>query len=260
VRAALTRHGVDTSRCRAIASGYRTSLALAETRAADCEVVIYRNGAADLQLGNSDIDPAFIATAAVLVVTGTSLASEPSRSAAMQAIDLARSGGTFVVFDVDHRPYSWVSTGEATAAYRAAASLADAVVGNDEELAIIAGDRGDALATARALVSGGRAFAVLKRGEHGSLTATPEGTLATSAYPVAVKKPFGAGDAFVGGLIAGLLRGLALPAALRQGAAAGAIVVSRRGCASAMPDTAEVEALLSSTPVVGGAEHAHPAV
>src|SRR5258708_34971052 len=46
VRAALVRYGVYTSRCRAIADGHRTSLALAETRAVDCDVVIYRNGAA----------------------------------------------------------------------------------------------------------------------------------------------------------------------------------------------------------------------
>src|SRR4029079_17881806 len=30
VRATLSRYGVDTSRCRAVAGGYRTSLALAE--------------------------------------------------------------------------------------------------------------------------------------------------------------------------------------------------------------------------------------
>jgi 5-dehydro-2-deoxygluconokinase len=258
VRAALARHGVDTSRCRAIADGHRTSLALAETRAVDCEVVIYRNGAADLQLGKADLDQAFIAGASVLIVTGTALASEPSRSAAMAAIDVARSSGTFAVLEIDHRPYSWASVEAAASVYREAARRADAVIGNDEEFAIIAGSRDKAFATARELVGAGAAFAVLKRGDRGSITVTPEATFETGVYPITVKKPFGAGDAFVGGLIAGLLADLPLPAALRRGAAAAAIVVSRRGCASAMPSSAEVEALLSSRQVIAGAEDAHP--
>jgi 5-dehydro-2-deoxygluconokinase len=258
VRAALARHGVDTSRCRAIADGHRTSLALAETRAVDCEVVIYRNGAADLQLGKADLDQAFIAGASVLIVTGTALASEPSRSAAMAAIDIARSSGTFAVLDVDHRPYSWASVEAAASVYREAARRVDAVIGNDEEFAIIAGSRDKAFATARELVGAGAAFAVLKRGDHGSITVTPEATFETGVYPITVKKPFGAGDAFVGGLIAGLLADLPLPAAVRRGSAAAAIVVSRRGCASAMPSSAEVETLLSSRQVIAGAEDAHP--
>src|SRR5262249_6329700 len=109
VRATLDRYGVDTSRCRAVAGGYRTSLALAETRASDCEVVIYRNGAADFQLAAVDVDQDFVASASVLIVTGTALAVEPSRGAAMQAIDSARAAGTFVAFDIDYRPYSWTS-------------------------------------------------------------------------------------------------------------------------------------------------------
>lgn len=260
VRAALARYGVDTSRCRAIADGHRTSLALAETRAVDCEVVIYRNGAADLQLGKADLDRAFIADASVLIVTGTALASEPSRAAAMEAIDVARSSGTFAILDVDHRPYSWASVEAAAAVYRDAARRADAVIGNDDEFAIMAGSRDKAFATARELVSAGCAFAVLKRGDHGSVTVTPDATFETDVYPVAVKKPFGAGDAFVGGLIAGLLADLPLPAAVRRGSAAAALVVSRRGCASAMPSSAEVETLLSSRQVVAGGEDAHPSL
>ena len=260
VRAALAGYGVETARCRAIAGGCRTSLALAETRASDCEVVIYRNGAADLELGEADLDRTFVASAAVLVATGTALAREPSRSAVMQAIDIARATGTFIVLDIDHRPYSWASIGEAAAAYRAAAARADAVIGNDEEFAIVAGDREAAVAAARETVGRGCAFAILKRGERGSLTFTAGETFETGIYPVTVKKPFGAGDAFVGGLIAALLGGLPLPAAVRRGAAGAALVVSRRGCASAMPSVDEIENLLTSRQAAAGRDHAHPSL
>jgi len=260
VRAALAGYGVDTARCRAVAGGRRTSLALAETRASDCEVVIYRNGAADLELGTADIDRTFVASASVLIVTGTALASEPSRSAAMQAIDIARSSGTFVVLDVDHRPYSWISLEAAAAAYRAAVPQADAVIGNDEEFAIIAGSGGAAVDAARASVDAGSAFAILKRGERGSVTFTAEAVFETAAYAVAVKKPFGAGDAFVGGLLAALLGGASLETAVRRGSAGAALVVSRRGCASAMPNGEEIEALLKSRQTVADRDHAHPSL
>jgi 5-dehydro-2-deoxygluconokinase len=260
VRMTLAGYGVDTARCRAVAGGHRTSLALAETRASDCEVVIYRNGAADLQLAEPDLDRAFVASAAVLIVTGTALASEPSRSAAMQAIGLARSSGTFVVLDVDHRPYSWPSVEAAAVAYRAASRRADAVIGNDEEFAIIAGSPEAAVAAARESVGAGCTFSVLKRGDRGSVTFTAESTFETEVYAVAVKKPFGAGDAFVGGLIAALLGRLPLPAAVRRGAAGAALVVSRRGCASAMPSSDEIETLLISRQAAAGRDHAHPSL
>src|SRR5450631_1487844 len=104
VRAHLGRYGVDTSRCRAVGGSYRTSLAICETRYPDSETVFYRNNAVDLQLSVDDFDAAFVASAAVLVVTGTTLAAEPSRAAALKALALARASGTFTILDVDHRP------------------------------------------------------------------------------------------------------------------------------------------------------------
>ena len=112
VRATMATYQVDTSQCRAVAGDFRTSLALAETRASDCEVVIYRNGAADLQMDSEDVNAAFIANASVLIVTGTALAAEPSRSASMAALAAGQQAGTFTILDVDHRAYSWASSGK----------------------------------------------------------------------------------------------------------------------------------------------------
>ena len=107
VRAHLARYGVDTSHCRTVSGGFRTSLAICETRPADSETVFYRNGAADLQLSADDFDFVLHCSAAVLIVTGTALAAEPSRAAAIQALDMARATGTFSILDLDHRPVSW---------------------------------------------------------------------------------------------------------------------------------------------------------
>ena len=64
-------------------------------------------------------------------------------------------------------------------------------------------------------------------------------------FPVDMLKPFGAGDAFMGGFIAALSTGQDVVGATGFGAAAAAIVVSRVGCASAMPDTEEVKTFIA---------------
>src|SRR5271165_4634452 len=128
VRKHLARYEVDTSRCRAVGGDARTSLAICEVRREDSETVFYRNGAADLQLCADDFDSEFIGSAAILIVTGTALAAEPSRGAASEALALARAAGTFSILDVDHRPVSWRSRDEAMRIYAGAASLCDAVV------------------------------------------------------------------------------------------------------------------------------------
>lgn len=56
----------------------------------------------------------------------------------------------------------------------------------------------------------------------------------------------GAGDCFIGTVIAGLDQGLDIPGALRLGSAAAALQVTRLGTAEAMPTRDEVEAFLVS--------------
>jgi len=246
VRIHLARYEVDTSRCRTVSGEYRTSLAICETRREDSETVFYRNGAVDLQLRAEDVDSSFIGSAAVLIVTGTALAAEPSRSAALEALNLARAGGTFSILDVDHRPVSWRSTEEAMRVYTDAARRCDAVVGNDEEFALIAGNDSQAFAAAAQLVKDGRRFVIFKKGGAGCVTITADRTFETGTFAVSVKKPFGAGDAFLGNLVAALLGGQLLEPGVLRASAAAAYVVSRRGCAFAMPTAAELDSFVHS--------------
>ena len=248
VRFHLERYGVDTSHCRTLPGAWRTSLAVCETRPADSETVFYRNGAVDLQLRAQDVDPSFVGSASFLVVTGTALAAEPSRAAALQALALARAAGTFSVLDVDYRAVSWSDRDETMRVMADAARRCDAVVGNDEEFALVAGQRSDALAAARALVAGGAQFAVFKRGSAGSITIAAERSFETGILAVDAMKPFGSGDAFLGNLLVALRHGLALEQSVRRASAAAAYVVARRGCAFAMPTSAELDAFILGHP------------
>lgn len=240
-RAELTRYGVGTAHIATVAGESRTSLALTETVAEGCQTVIYRNGAADLALEGDGVRAPDYGGAAALVVTGTALATEPSRSATRLAIRLARQAGALVVLDIDYRAYSWTSREEAAQVCGEAARASDIVVGNDVEYGLLAGGEDRGKAFAEALVRDGALVAVYKRGPEGATTFAAGGAFDTPVFPVTALKPTGAGDAFMGGFLSGLAQGQTLEQAVERGAAAAAMVVSRVGCAPAMPTWEELD-------------------
>lgn len=243
--AELDRYGIDRRHVTPVGGEARNSLAVVETRTEPASV-IYRNGAADFEMTESDVEAVDYAAYSALVCTGTVLAAEPSRSAAFRAFDLARRAGLPIVFDVDYRPYSWPSPEVATQVYSRAGALSDVIVGNDVEFGFMAGDYGLGLEKARELVRQGAAIAVYKRGEAGAVTITPNAEVTTGIYATEALKPTGAGDSFLGGFLAALAQDRSVEEAVLRGSAAAAIVVSRVGCAPAMPTTAELEDFLSS--------------
>lgn len=244
----LDRYGIDRRHVRTVGGERRTSLALVETRMQDHQSVIYRNNAADFALTLSDVEgvdyPAYVG----LVLTGTALAAEPSRSACFRAIALARAAGLPVLLDLDYRPYSWPSATEAQSTCARAAALSDMVVGNDVEFAMLAGPANHGLLAARALVAQGCNLCIYKMGEEGAITFTPQTEFRTGIYPTQAIKPTGAGDSFLGALAAALCRSLPIRDCVLRGSAAAAMVVARTGCAPAMPTLAELDAFLAAHP------------
>ena len=97
---------------------------------------------------------------------------------------------------------------------------------------------------ARALRDHGVELVVIKQGPDGVLARDAHTEVEVPPMPVEVVNGLGAGDAFGGALCHGLLAGWDLERVLRFANAAGAIVASRLACADAMPDAAEVAALL----------------
>ena len=83
-------------------------------------------------------------------------------------------------------------------------------------------------------------------GSQGAITITKDAEFQTGIFPVTALKPTGAGDSFMGGLIASLADGKELEQAVIRGSACAAMVVTRVGCAPAMPTTAELEDFLGN--------------
>lgn len=240
----LDKYRIGRAHVRSVGGEARNSLAVVETRIEDHQSVIYRNGAADFQMTVADVDAVDYAAYDALITTGTVFAAEPSRTAAFRAFELARAAGLTLIFDIDYRPYSWPSAQVAAEVYSRAGAMCDVIVGNDVEFGFMAGEYARGLDKARELVAQGAQLAVYKMGEQGAITITPEGEVKTGIYRTQALKPTGAGDSFMGGLVAGLADGLPVRDAVLQGSANAAMVVARVGCAPAMPTRAELDDFL----------------
>jgi 5-dehydro-2-deoxygluconokinase len=247
--AQLDHYGIGRAHVGLTGGEDRTSLAVVETRAENCQSIIYRNGAADFALNETDVAAVNFSHYGALVITGTALAQEGSRRATLAALRGAIAAGIVTVMDIDYRPYSWPSRAEASAINLEAARLCDIIVGNDEEFGLLAGRIEDGLAMARSLVADTKRIAVYKMGERGAVTLTAQGEIATGIYRTKALKPTGAGDSFMGGFLAALAKGRPLREAVLCGSASAAMVVARVGCAPAMPTGEELDAFLAATPV-----------
>lgn len=248
VRAEAARLGVDTAHVTEITApdGPPTPVTFCEVFPPDdFPLYFYRYSAApDLMIEPATLPLDDIRQAAVFWATVTGLSAEPSRAAHFAAWQArGRTAGT--VLDLDYRPMFWDGPEAAAQQVERALEHVTAAVGNREECEVAVGETEPDRA-ADALLDRGLDLAVVKQGPKGVLAATREERVEVGPFPVEVVNGLGAGDAFGGALVHGLLSGWPLRRVIEFANAAGAIVASRLACSTAMPTSAEVEAVLAS--------------
>lgn len=237
----LNNYGVYTSLIRKVKGDARLSFAVVESIVEDHQSIIYRNGAADLYMNIEDVNKINFSHFSCLIVTGTSLALEPSRSATFESYKLAQKNSLPIILDIDYRPYTWKSPKEAASTYLKAAKASDVVIGNDDEFGVMAGNYKDGFNLAQELSKSTSCIVVYKMGEKGSITFIENEMIKTGVFKVEALKPTGAGDAFIGSFIATLLNNKTVKDSIIYGSAAAAIVVTKVGCSVAMPNLLELE-------------------
>jgi 5-dehydro-2-deoxygluconokinase len=210
----------------------------------DFPLYFYRYPTApDLQLTPDDLPQAAVRDARILWLTVTGLSQEPSRSAHVAAL-AARARQTHTILDLDYRPMFWADPAEASEQVAAALSHVTVAVGNREECEVAVGET-EPQRAADALLERGLELAIVKQGPKGVLAATADERVEVPPFPVEVVNGLGAGDAFGGALVHGLLAGWDLRRILEFANVAGALVAAKLECSTAMPDQAEVEQALA---------------
>ena len=250
VREALAGFGVDPGYV-GTAPGLLTPVVFCELDPAeDPALFFYRQPIApDLTIVDEDIPWDVVRDVPVFWVTGTGASVEPSRTSQLAMLKhrgrLNPGSGRHTVLDLDWRPMFWSSPDQASAEYDALLDHVTVAVGNRAEVEVAVGSSDPDEAATR-LLDRGLELALVKMGGEGVLVATPDSRDVVAPHPVEVVCGLGAGDAFGGALVHGLLAGWEPATIARYANAAGAIVASRLSCADAMPTLDELTRLVDS--------------
>jgi len=239
-----------------------TALAILGIRDPDTfPLLFYREDCADMALSVDDIDPDYVARADALLINGTHLSRAGVFAASLKAAQLMKAQGGRVVFDIDYRPVLWglaakangedrfVVSADATRELQRILPLCDLIVGTEEEIHILGGTT-DTMAALRTIRAQSGALLVCKRGAAGCVAFAGDlpgdlgGGVVGRGFAVDVFNVLGAGDAFMAGFLRGWLKSMPVDKCCELANACGAIVVSRHGCAPAMPSWDELQVFL----------------
>jgi 5-dehydro-2-deoxygluconokinase len=262
IREQLVREGVDATSVLTDPARLTALVILGIRDHETFPLIFYREDCADMALDADDVDETQVRAARAVLINGTHLSQPGVRAGSLRAAEIARSSGGKVVFDVDYRPVLWGLTARDLGENRFVAHeavtrilqdvlpLCDLVVGTEEEIHVLGGST-DTLAALGAIRERTSALLVCKRGPEGC-SAFPgpipdslDAGVVAPGFPVEVFNVLGAGDAFMSGFLRGWLRDEPLERCCEFANAAGAIVVSRHGCAPAMPTWPEMQAFLA---------------
>jgi len=178
------------------------------------EILFYRNPGADMRLRADELDRELLQQTRVLHFGSLSLIQEPSRSATLEAVKVARQGGALISFDVNYRPDLW-SRAQARERVLATLPYVDLLKVNEVEIALLGGNGlarpeerlqpADLDVAAQALLQHGPVLCVVTLGPAGSLFRVAEGGEHVPAFQVETVDATGCGDAFIAGLLCQLV-------------------------------------------------------
>ena len=218
----------------------------------------FRKGSAASLVTFADVEP-HLRDADILHVTGiTPALSDRCHDAIFDALDYAKTQEIPVSFDLNYREQLW-SPSEAAKVFERMAEYADIFkLGHDEAETIWRKGRTPE-EYARDFQRWNGGIVVVTRGMNGAIAFDGDNLLAHEGYGVHVVDPVGAGDAFVAGLLGGIMERIDLKAFLSLDAAerapilthalqvanvCGALTCTRHGDTAAMPSMLEVRRFL----------------
>ncbi|MEP6943666.1 MAG: 5-dehydro-2-deoxygluconokinase [Betaproteobacteria bacterium] len=225
-------------------------------------LIFMRENCADMAIAESDVEESFIAQSRALLITGTHFSTAYIDRISNLALDRARRNNVRTILDIDYRPVLWgltvrgdgetrfIESDTVTRHLQRILPKIDLIIGTIEEFNI-AGGSTDIMTSLAAVRAVSKAVLVVKRGPlgcaviDGAIPRSLDDAFNGKGVNVAVLNVLGAGDAFSAGFQSGWVRGEDYDACCRYANACGALVVSRHGCAPAMPTRIELDYYLA---------------
>ncbi|MGD8202099.1 sugar kinase [Ornithinimicrobium sp. W1679] len=244
----IRAEGVDT--CAVRVEGHPTGLYLREQVGDVVRVTYYRQGSAASTLAPGAVDPAQLAGAQWLHLTGiTPALSAECATATRWLAQTAREAGVRVSYDVNFRSKLWDASAAATFTTSMLPLVDLLLVGTEEGRALWPWD--DDEQVARRLADSGPTEVVLKSGSGGAASLVQGRFTESPGFVVSEVDPIGAGDAFAAGYLFAHLSGAAAPDRLRTGNALGALCVRGHGDYESLPSREELDDFLHDRTSLG---------
>lgn len=244
--------GIDVSNISETKNGEVLGLTFTEILSpTQSQILMYRNGVADLQLSTEDISEEYIKNSKILLISGTALAASPSREACFLAMEYAKRHGTMIIFDIDYRSYTWKSKEEIAVYYSLAGKMSDIIIGSREEfdLTEMLDENNDVkdYQIADKYINYGNKIVIIKHGKKGSIAyCEDKNAYKVNSFSIQLLKSFGGGDAYASAFIYGILENWDIKEALEFGTASAAMVVSSHSCSGAMPKVEDIKNFIES--------------
>lgn len=245
----LRENGVDTSQLH-FEKEARTALAFVSlTAEGERDFMFYRHPSADMLWRPEEVDEAYVRTARVFHYGSISLITEPSRSATLRAIELARQAGALISYDPNLRLPLWPSEDAAREGIRLGWQFAQVVKVSEVEVQFLTGTA-DVERGIEQLWSDDLRLLVVTLGRDGCIWRTASRSGRVAGFGVDTVDTTGAGDGFVAGLLVQLVeRDLAIDERevaemCRFANAVGALTTTVKGAIPALPDRHRVEQFL----------------
>jgi fructokinase len=260
LRDTMSDAGIDVRGLR-MADDVMTTLAFVQlSKSGDRSFSFYRKPGADVCLRSDEVDGKLLDGCGIFHFGSVSLTDEPSRTATLDSARRAKENGAVISFDPNYRPPLWDSETRARGEMLAALSFADIIKVSDNELELLTGTS-DLEKGAKVLAQDGAVLVMVTLGPKGAYFSTQRAHDLVPTYDVRTVDTTGAGDAFVGALLASLagmtptqiagMSGEELRKTVAFCNAAGSLATTKHGAIPSLPTREEIEKCVSSAPLLG---------
>ncbi|MEL6720726.1 MAG: 5-dehydro-2-deoxygluconokinase [Bacteroidota bacterium] len=249
----LEEEGIETQFIPAIEYARTSAVILGIEPPERFPLVFYRDNCADIELTIDHVINTNLADFKGVVLSGTALSKDPSRTATFFAAEEALANDVRIFLDLDFRADQWFDPRAYGITIRSLLPKVDFAIGTEEEILaaslqnnnqitikdqqisapVISGAIDEAI---QKILDLGVKTLVVKRGSDGaSIFEQGKEEIKVLGFPVEVLNVLGAGDAFASGFVYGCLNNWDLYKSIRLGNACGAILVTQHGCSNFSP-------------------------
>ena len=248
----LKKEGVDVSGLFTCSEHPTTMAIVSVDESGEREFAFYRDPGADTQLTVDEAISALGDLPKILHIGSLSMTTDPSREACEAAVRYAKDHGAMISYDPNYRAALWDSEERAVEMIKVLLPLADILKVSDEEMVMLTGTD-DFEKGSKILADYGSSLVMVTLGAEGVFVRCGDHTETIPGFKVQVADTNGAGDTFLGAMLAQLASKMSeqgedgeglgweeLLGFVKYANKAASLTCSRHGAIPAMPTADEV--------------------